>query len=147
MNVFDQARIIIYRIHDKGLEILLVPSEKGRNDWLLPYSEFSKKYPNWTQDEKSIELDPIIDEHGNQIPAFAIEADWHEIPSVKGLIKKDIQFVRHKLENKIEKVLPEVEKGAYTTLKETFKKVLPQEYAYLKELKEIIFDRNMVRNI
>ena len=147
MNVFDQARIIIYRIHDKGLEILLVPSEEGRNDWLLPYSEFSKKYPNWTKDEKSIELDPIIDEHGNQIPAFAIEADWHEIPSVKGLIKKDIQFVRHKLENKIEKILPEVEKGAYTTLKETFKKVLPQEYAYLKELKDIIFDRNMVRNI
>lgn len=44
-------------------------------------------------------------------------------------------------------MIPELEKGTYVLVRDAFKKVLPNEYKALKQLKEIIFDRNTVRNI
>ena len=146
MKVLDQVRIIIYRMHEKGLEIFIVPPGEG-SDWYLPYEEFIKKYPNWSEDENCIELEPIQHADGTLMKAVAFEADWHEIPSVRGLVKKDLHFVRHKIEHRIEQLKPHTEKGAYVAFKEVFKKVLPHEYAFLKELKDIILDRNLVKNI
>jgi len=120
MSVFDKARVVLYRVHEKGLEILLV-SHDMKNDpdiWKIPTSK-------------------------NPIPTFAIEADWHDIPSVRGLIKHDAKLIK----SKIKEVLPQVENGAYFTIKEAFKKVMPEEYKALKELKDIILDRNMSMNI
>ena len=39
------------------------------------------------------------------------------------------------------------EKGTYVAVKEAFKRVLPQQYAFLKELKEIIADKNQAKSI
>ena len=146
MKVLDQVRIVIYRMHEKGLEIFVVPQGEG-SDWALPYSEFVKKYPDWSKNERCIELDPVHNDDGSIYQAVAIEADWHDIPSIRGLVKKDIQFVKHKIEHKIEQVIPGIERGAYVAFKEVFKKVLPHEYAFIKELKDIIVDRNLVKNI
>ena len=43
--------------------------------------------------------------------------------------------------------LKEMEKGTFFVLKEAFKKVLPHQYQFLKELKEILVDRNSTRDM
>lgn len=140
MSVLDQIRIIFYRVHEKGLEVMLINPELESDPsvWKLPegvgraeIKEIRKNY---------IKLDSISNEDGSKIRTYAVEADWHEIPSVKGIIKHDVKRVK----NKIKKVLPELERATYFQVKEAFKKVLPNEYAALKELKDVIRDKNSV---
>jgi hypothetical protein len=72
--------------------------------------------------------------------SVAVEADWHEIPSLKSLIAEDVNFVKSALKE----IAPNMmEKGTYFAVKEAFKKVLPNQYQALKELKDIITERNM----
>jgi len=61
------------------------------------------------------------------------------MPSIRGLIKHDLKMVEGKIQ--------ELEHGTYVAAKEAFKKVLPHEYAVIKELKDILFDRNLIKNI
>jgi hypothetical protein len=56
----------------------------------------------------------------------------HDVKLVKAIVKEN---------------LPGSEKGTYFAIKEAFKKVMPHEYGALKELKDILFDRNSVTNI
>jgi len=140
MSVLDNARIVLYRIHEKGLEILLV-SHNMKNDpdiWNIPGVHMQKIEAN-----SAIELEDLVDGEGNNISTIAIEADWHDIPSVRGLIKHDAKLIK----SKIKQSIPQLEQGAYFTIKEAFKKVLPEEYKVLKELKDILLDRNMSINI
>lgn len=143
MHVFDTVRIIIYRCHEKGLEVFLINDdlESDPDVWLLPSGRLE------TQIKESIksliELDHVYEDEGEKVKTIALEADWHEIPSVRGLVKHDVKLVK----SKIKEVLPNIEKGAYFCVKEAFKKVLPNEYQALKELKDIMLDRNTVTNI
>lgn len=133
-SVFDTTRLILYRVHEKGLEILLV-SHDMKNDpdiWQIPDIQMSS-----LNDKELIELET------DTIPTYAIEADWHDIPSIRGIIKHDAKLVK----NKIKTVLPGIEKRAYFTIKEAFKKVMPEEYKALKELKDILLDRNLTTSI
>ncbi len=144
MSTLDKVRFIIYRCHEKGLEIFLVNSdlENDPDIWKIPQGDVLKHRLHLEQAEL-IELDPSEDENGNLTRAYAIEGDWHDIPSIRGMIKHDIKLVK----SKVKEVLPDIEKGTYFALKEAFKKVLPHEYAALKELKDIIVDRNMLRHL
>lgn len=144
MSALDQVRFIIYRCHEKGLEIFLVNSdlENDPDIWNIPKGDIANKKMN-INPENIIELDPFEDEFGNVSRAFAIEGDWHDIPSIRGMIKHDIKLVK----SKVKEVLPDSEKGTYFAVKEAIKRVLPNEYAALKELKDIIVDRNMLRNL
>jgi len=140
MGVLDGVRIIMYRCHEKGLEIFLVNNDIANDAdvWRLPnVSDID------TQSDQYIELDDIVDHDGNTIKTLAIEADWHDMPSIRGMLKYDVKLVK----KKIKKALPELEQSTYFTIKDAFKKVLPQEYAALKELKDIILDRNIATNI
>jgi len=140
MSVLDPVRIVLYRMHEKGLEILLV-SHDMQNDpdiWKIPATAITE-----LNDSNFIELEFQKDEEGKLFKTIAIEADWHDIPSLRGLIKHDAKLIKAK----IKEVLPQVEKGAYFTIKEAFKKVLPAEYKALKELKDILLDRNISLNI
>jgi len=139
MKVLDQVRLIVYRFHEKGLEILLVNEEDKA--WYLP--EGAMKDIKAQAEDRVIELEPIEDEKGQLVRAMAVEGDWHDIPSIRALIYTDIDFVKHK----IKKIIPELEKGTYFVVKEAFKKVLPKEYKLLKELKDILLDRNLIKNI
>ena len=89
-----------------------------------------------------IELEPI-NKDGVSDKVLAIEGDWHEIPSIRAMIKDDVRIVA----NHVIQKLPEIEEGTYYTVKEAFKKVLPEEYASLKELKDILIDRNQAKYI
>jgi predicted NUDIX family NTP pyrophosphohydrolase len=144
MSVLDLARVIIYRFHEKGLEIFLINSEMDKDSdiWKIPQG-----LPNQLHHDAPlkamIDLDETEDENGRSIKTFAIEGDWHDIPSIRGMLKHDVKLVK----SIVKENLPGSEKGAFFAVKEAFKKVMPQEYKALKELKDILFDRNSVTNI
>ena len=143
MSVLDLARVIIYRFHEKGLEIFLINNEMENDDdiWKLPEGLSH----TLSKDLKLnvIDLDSVEDDNGQKIRTLAIEGDWHDIPSIRGMLKHDIKLFK----SIVKENLPGSEKGAYFAVKEAFKKVLPHEYKALKELREILFDRNSVTNI
>ena len=71
--------------------------------------------------------------------AIAVEAEWHEIPSLKAMLYEDAVTIKDKLS--------ELDQGVFVTVKDALKKVLPHQYAFLKELKDILHDRNSVRDL
>ena len=81
----------------------------------------------------------VLKENGEKEEAWAVEGDWHEIPSLKSMIYEDAVHLKEKLK--------EMEKGTFFVVKEAFKKVLPHQYKFLKELKEILVDRNSTRDL
>jgi len=142
MKVLDQVRIVIYRFHEAGLEVFLINPElhEDKQIWRLPEGA-DTQILNENQ-YKVIELDDTLDQQGSPVKNYAIEADWHEIPSIRGIIKHDVK----RLKNKVKEVLPCLEQGSYVAVKEAIKKTMPQEYKALKELKDILTDRNTVTN-
>jgi hypothetical protein len=144
MKVLDCARVIIYRVNKKGLEIFLVNTQKeGQDVWGVLQGNLASQHTNsLSQEERVIELDPV--KEGESLhQALAIECDWHEIPSVRAMIKEDVRIVK----NQIKLHIPELEQGTFFAVKEAFKKVLPHEYAMLKELKDVLVDRNQSKYI
>lgn len=140
MNVLDDVRLIVYRCHQKGLEILLIQNnvESDPDVWKLPQAEHIK-----AESINHILLEDTPNEKGQNIKNVALEGDWHDIPSIRGLIKHDVKLVK----NKIKSLVPALENATYFTIKDAFKKVMPNEYEALKELKDIILDRNLSTNI
>ena len=146
MNVFDTVRVIVYRFHEKGLEIFLVNSDLDPENWQIPFTDIAK-YPDGSNVELSnrfiaLETNELPD--GTTSITCAIEGDWHDIPSIRKLIKEDIKLVSSKIDM-MDKIA--LEKGTFFAIKEAFKKVLPNEYKVLHELKDILLHRNMVKNI
>lgn len=141
MSVLDFVRVVVYRFHEKGLEVFLVNSEM-QNDpdiWKIPKAELK----NLQQCEDCIELDPVTDHDGSTHHTVAVPGDWHDIPSIRGMIKHDIKLAKET----IKEVVPGIEKGTFFAVKEAVKHTMPEEYKALKELKDILFDRNLVKNI
>ena len=146
MSVLDKVRVVIYRFHEKGLEILLINDDLSTDPdvWRFPEGESKKTILDTILDkERYIELDPIENEKGELFQGYAIEGDWHDIPSIRGIIKHDVKFVK----SKIKELVPGVEQSSYFAVKEAFKKVMPHEYAMLKELKDVLTARNLLRGI
>ena len=144
MSVLDLARVIIYRFHEKGLEIFLINNDMDtdKDIWQIPQG-LSETIREKGHLKNIIDLDVTVDENGRTIKTLAIEGDWHDIPSIRGMLKHDVKLVKAIVKEN----LPGSEKGAYFAVKEAFKKVLPHEYKALKELKDVLFDRNSVTNI
>lgn len=144
MSVLDLVRVVIYRFHEKGLEIFLIPNDMENDNeiWRIPEG-LSHRIQSSGEENRVISLDTTFDEEGREIRTLAIEGDWHDIPSIRGMLKHDVKLVK----SLVKENLPGSEKGAYFAVKEAVKKVLPQEYKALKELREILFDRNSVTNI
>lgn len=144
MSVIDLARVIIYRFHEKGLEIFLINNdmEQDAKIWKIPKG-LTSSIQEGDRLRTVINLDPTEDEEGRTIRTVAIEGDWHDIPSIRGMLKHDVKLVKAIVREN----LPGSEKGTYFAIKEAFRKVLPHEYKALKELREILFDRNSITNI
>ncbi len=143
MSISQHINFIIYRIREKGLEVFLLSREQAEG-LEIPKGHLEDESHNLLyKEDRLIELDSVKSEDGNIENACAIEGDWHDIPSLKGMINEDFHIVK----DKIESILPELEKGTFIAVKEAFKKVLPHQYAFLKELKEIVSDRNSVKDI
>ena len=145
MSLFDRACLIVYRFAEKGLEIFLVNDAGDDNPvWAIPQQDVPRDSPKLLDDAINlIEFDSIEHEDGKKYRAIAIEGDYHDIPSMRSLVRKDVIYVK----DKIKTMIPELEKGSFVAVKEAVKKVLPHEYAFLKELKEILSDRNLIQNM
>lgn len=143
MSVLDIARVIVYRFHEKGLEIFLLENEMDKDPtaWKLPEGNVHRVDPS--KMHESINLEPIEDNDGRTIRTYAIEGEWHDIPSIKGMVRHDI----NRLKSKIIEVAPEAQKGGFFVVKEAFKRLLPEEYKAVKELKSILRDRNLTKYI
>jgi hypothetical protein len=131
----DNANLLIYRVREQGLEVFMMEDEQGNVS--LPQSKASSQVISAMMSgvDKVIELDVIETKK-----SVAVEADWHEIPSLKSLIAQDVDLVK----STIKEMMPNMmQKGTYFAVKEAFKKVLPNQYTALKELKDIITERNM----
>lgn len=135
--------VIIYRVSESGLEVFLVDQE---SDGSL-FAPFSDESAQERFAAHYIELDPVADASGDTRKAIAIEADWHEIPSLRALVYEDYRVAKEKARLHIRHLVVDFEKGTYVAVKEAFKRVLPQQYAFLKELKEIIADKNQAKSI
>jgi len=140
MSVFEKAFLIIYRYAEKGLEIfLLSDSEEANPVWSIPEREARMT----DEGLEMIELDPVEIDEEHSCHGVAVEGDWHDIPSMRSLIKEDMQYVK----GKIKDAIPKVEEGGFVAVKDAFRKVMPHEYAMLKELKDILADRNALKNL
>ncbi len=143
-SVFDQVRLLIYRVNKKGLEVFLIkPEDRDDTNWSIPETLLKYKKADQLNEGDFIQLDPFENTDGETQHAIALEADWHEIPSVRAIIKDDIKIVKSQIKQRI----PELEDGTYVAVKETFKKVLPEEYKLIKELKDILIERNQSKYI
>ncbi|MBK7741611.1 MAG: hypothetical protein IPI42_14000 [Saprospiraceae bacterium] len=90
-----------------------------------------------------IELDPIEDENMEKVRAVAIEGDWHDIPSLRAMLREDLQFMKVKMK----KYIPTIDSGNFILFKDAVKKAVRSEYRLLKELKDVLTDRNTINNI
>lgn len=142
MSLLDIARLVVYRFHQKGLEIFLVNNDIERDPdvWRLPDCDRGQLKEH-LQNGDFIEID--VNEGGVKGQIVAVEGDWHTIPSIRGLLKYDVKVAK----TLVKEVIPGIEKGAFFAFKEGVKKTMPSEYKALKELKEILIDRNTVNNI
>ena len=136
MSVFDSIKLVIYRVHEKGLEVFLLNEEDEQ--WEMPEGWLDDKLDQ----DNMIELDPI-EENGKVKRAVAIEGDWHDIPSIRKLIKNDVT----KFKDKLKSILPAQAKGSFVAVKEAVGKVVPNDNRFINELKEIISEKNLTKYI
>ena len=145
MQANEQVDVIIYRVSDNGLEVFLVnPNTQNELDgqpWQSPVAG------EGTPERLSncIELDAVVSLNGESRKAIAVEADWHEIPSLRALIYEDYRVAKEKAKQHIKNLLPDIENGSFVAVKEAFKRVMPEQYAFLKELKDIVTEKNQTK--
>jgi len=121
------------------LEIFLLNSPEG-DKWDLPKGPVKADGSHsLLEKDRFIELDPVQAGEGEREEAFAVEGEWHDIPSLKGMLYEDAIYLKDKIK--------EMEKGTYLTIKDALKKVLPHQYEFLKELKDILTDRNSIKDL
>lgn len=135
MKLSKRLNLIIYRFREKGLEVFLI--NNNEENWDFPANDGDQSGNDLQIDEHEvIELDPFVQDSGEQEEAWAVEGDWHDIPSLKSMLYEDAMFVNDK-----------IKKGTFVKVKEALKNVMPHQYAFLKELKDILTDRNSVKDL
>lgn len=147
MPVNEQVDVFIYRVRETGLEVFLVnqAQEPLPDDAQWKALSAGEDTPEKLRRANCIELEPVTGANGESRKAIAIEADWHELPSLRALIYEDYRVAKEKARQKIKNLLPEMENGAFFAVKEAFKRVLPEQYAFLKELKEVLIEKNSTK--
>jgi hypothetical protein len=137
MDLRKKVSLIIYRFRERGLEVFLMNDSQEEDNWAFPQGDVDNATAN--DPDRMISLDPVQQESGDLEEGWAVEGDWHEIPSLKSMLFEDALQLKEKIKG--------MEKGSYLLLKDALKKVLPHQYEMLKELKDILTDRNSVKDI
>jgi len=132
MSILDKVRVIVYRFHEKGLEVFLLDEHLKNN----PDIWKTDKLKVCEIEKLGLTCDHIVPCDHEDVETIAVEADWQDIPSIKGLIKTDIKIAKEV----VKETIPGVEQGAYVAIKEVMKKAAPDHYKALKELKDTLFD-------
>lgn len=143
MEQQPKKSVIVYRLAKTGLEVLLLERSKEDGTWSLPESvSDDDKIAVIDEEGRVIELDPVELEDGILEQAYAVEADWHDIPSLKSILKNDYLYAKSTVRRMVPNMM---QGGTYFAIKEAFKRVLPHQYKMLRELKDIISDRNSTK--
>ena len=128
VSLRKKANLIIYRFRERGLEVFVLNKS---NEWGLPDGELEM-----SNNPDLIELEPGADKE----QAVAVEADWHEIPSLKAMLYEEGSELADKFRD--------IEKGTFVTIKEALKSHLSKnKVQFLRELRDVIIDRNSVRDL
>ncbi len=149
-----RAGLLMYRYGKEGLEVLLI-NEKGEETWSIPNGKINEAESSFTaaqrefiqgtgiepEGEEFIALDCVECEDG-KIKAWAFEEDngVSDLP-LRHILKTESPL---RLRRK-HKLL--MEKGAWFCTKEAIKKVFPSEVELIKELLEILSDRNQAKYV
>lgn len=140
MDLRKKVSLIIYRFRERGLEVFLMNDPEEADNWAFPQGDIDKSADTDPEQlDKMISLDPVQQEDGDMEEGLAVEGDWHEIPSLKSMLYEDARQLKDKIKG--------IDKGSYLLLKDALKKVMPHQYDMLKELKDILTDRNSVKDI
>lgn len=139
MDLRKKVSLIIYRFRERGLEVFLMNDSEETDNWAFPQGDMESANNDPEQLDKMISLDPVQQADGDLEEGWAVEGDWHEIPSLKSMLYEDALQLKEKIKG--------MEKGSYLLLKDALKKVMPHQYEMLKELKDILTDRNSVKDI
>jgi len=128
MGLRKKASLIIYRFRERGLEVFML---RQSEEWGLPGGDLDPDFDN-----EMIELEPSLEKE----EAFAVEGDWHEIPSLKQMLFEESAELAERLKD--------IEQGSFMTIKEALKSHLsPGQVEFLRELRDVITDRNSVRDL
>ncbi len=148
MQKNEQIDVIIYRVRESGLEVFMVNPGTDDTGSIQPLSSMSPSEMAAAQQlDNCIALDSVRSATGEERKAIAIEADWHEIPSLRALVYEDYRVAKEKAKQHIHHFVSDMEQGTYVAVKEAIKRVMPEQYAFLKELKEIVLDKNQSKSI
>ena len=136
MDIRDKLHLVIYRVRERGLEVFVrdeaadaLSLPQGNTDFDLAELERLR--------EEIIALDEAGDDGEAAGRGIAIEADYHDIPSLKGLLLDDARALKRRLSAG--------EEGSFVAVKEVAKRLLPQQYRLLSELRDILVDRNSTK--
>lgn len=128
MGLRKTASLIIYRFRERGLEVFLT---RDSDAWSLPEGEV-----DMNAHDELIELEPAEDDG----EAVAVEGDWHEIPSLKQMLYRESGELKNRLKD--------IEAGTFVSVKDALKDHLsPGQVQFLRELRDVITDRNSVRDL
>lgn len=132
MDLIRKITLIIYRFRERGLEIFLMEGDDV-NELILPKEQKIISLP-----EKFTAQATLISNDENT-ETWALEMEEEDIPSLKGLLYEDAKNISEKIIS--------YETGTYIRVKDALKKVMPQQYKWIKELKDVLLDRNSVRDM
>ncbi len=128
MGLRKTASLIIYRFRERGLEVFMT---RQSDEWGLPGGDVDLE-----SGQEMIELEPNADQES----AVAVEGDWHEIPSLKQMLFEESGELAERLKD--------MEQGAFVSIKEALKHRLSAgQVEFLRELRDVITDRNSVRDL
>ena len=136
MDIRDKLHLVIYRVRERGLEIFVRDDADAAEQLTLPEGNADFDLAELERlREEIIALDE--GETGEDAErGIAIEADYHDIPSLKGLLLEDARALKRRLSE---------EEGTFVAVKEVAKRLLPGQYKLLSELRDILVDRNSTK--
>ena len=135
MDIRDKLHLVIYRVRERGLEIFVRGDRDAGQGLRLPEGNTDFDLDELERlREEIIALDDDGGQEGER--GIAIEADYHDIPSLKGLLLEDAREIKRRLVE---------EEGAFVAVKEVAKRLLPGQYKLLSELRDILVDRNSTK--
>lgn len=139
MSIKEQVNLILFRYAEQGLEVYMEETEDKR--LTLPYASSVNTESNINIEHitGSALSNKIIDENQGSSSFIAIELD--------STMRQTIQQGDEEWKILLRKLITGNQSSKYVAFKELFKSVLPDEYKLLKEFKDILTDRNSVRDI
>jgi len=143
MKTKESTGICVYRFGDQGLEVFLVKPENEVNEnWEIPDGFLTKSVD---QDSEGIRLDDVTNTNNEVKSAWAFEDESEkevfDLPLKRILGETESLFQLRRKHKYL------MDNGCYFVIKEAIKKVFPDQVTQLKELQEVLRDRNMSRNI